>query len=82
MRRLQDRLRAGAAVPEVRQGRGVAAMTEYAISGTGTTWQPALRWRRITTGQIDVPELQQEWRCLETHEREWRPVPVVDVGTV
>jgi len=57
-------------------------MTEYAISGTGTTWQPALRWRRITTGQIDVPELQQEWRCLETHEREWRPVPVVDVGTV
>jgi hypothetical protein len=54
-------------------------MTEYTITAAqvGTTWTPtgALRW--YAREPMHPGRLEQEWRCLQTHQTEWRPVPIV-----
>lgn len=53
-------------------------------AGAGKTWEPTvnLRWGRALVIRGDGaatgtrPELQQLWRCVQTRETEWRPVPV------
>jgi hypothetical protein len=73
-------------LPALWEGRRVAAMTEFKIT-TSKTWQPTGLLRRVVaqslSGAIANNEhLEQEWGCLETHEREWRPVPIIIVDAL
>lgn len=57
-------------------------MTE--ASATPHTWEPTmrLRWgkafilRGVGAKTGTTLQLEQQWRCLETHETEWRPIEV------
>jgi hypothetical protein len=52
------------------------------VSRGDRTWEstPELRFFAHSLG--DTPTLQQQWKCIESGEREWREVPIVTGSTM
>ncbi len=51
-------------------------------SGGDRTWQSTPELRFFAHSPNDPAPLQQQWKCVETGELEWRQVPIVTGSTM